>query len=121
MPIARAVGSALSVFVPGACAQTGPYARWRLRGAPGPGDHDGDIVYPGDVLPIRLFNQPDMSARGEGARRGKDFYSLPERRTGRRLHSKPARSVAAAQEVLRASGSLGCRRRLALSRARSWE
>ena len=76
MRTARAVGSALSVLVLGACAASGPYTPVSAyEEPPAPANTTGYVIQPGDVLQIRVFNQPDMSARARVRDDGK--VSIP--------------------------------------------
>jgi polysaccharide export outer membrane protein len=76
MRTARAVGSALSVLVLGACAAGGPYTPVSAyEEPPAPATPTGYVIQPGDVLQVRVFNQPDMSARAKVRDDGK--VSIP--------------------------------------------
>jgi polysaccharide biosynthesis/export protein len=73
---ALAVGSALSVLVLGACAASGPYTPVSAyEEPPAPATNTGYVIQPGDLLQIRVFNQPDMSARAKVRDDGK--VSIP--------------------------------------------
>jgi len=76
MRTARAVGSALFVLVLGACASGGSYVPVSAyQEPPPPPSTTGYVIQPGDVLQIRVFNQPDMSAHARVRDDGK--ISIP--------------------------------------------